>query len=176
MNSRFLLPIALATALCACATAPTGLQGQYASVNPEQAAASEQVGDSVRWGGRIVSVNTEKLYTCFEVVGAPLDSSGRPRRVDQSTGRFLACRSGFYEPQVFERGRELTVTGKIEGFETRKVGNYDYRYARVAADVVHLWPERQPIDDDFLYRPMFGPSWGWGLGWGDPYPWGWRRW
>jgi outer membrane lipoprotein len=170
MNSRHLLPFALATALCACAT--TSPSQQYARLDPEQASANERVGDVVRWGGRIVEVRTEKLYTCFEIVGAPLDAAGRPRRVDRSTGRFIACRNGFYEPQVFERGRELTVTGRIESFETRKVGDYDYRYPRVAADDVHLWNRRQPMDDPWLYdRPFFGFGFGY-RGWYDP----WYRW
>ncbi|MEO8160050.1 MAG: Slp family lipoprotein [Arenimonas sp.] len=147
--------------LAACATSPRPLQGQFANVQPEQAAARGEPGDVVRWGGRIVNVSTEKLNSCFEIVGAPLDSGGRPRKVDNSTGRFIACRSGFYEPQVFAPGRELTVSGRIDGFETRKVGEYDYHYPRVAAEVVYLWPERQ--DRDLRVRPVF--SFGWYGGW-----------
>ena len=97
MSRPFLPVLALAIALSACATVPAPLVGQFSTVQPEQAAASQTPGESVRWGGRIVDIHTEKLYTCFEVVGAPLDSSGRPRQVDESTGRFLACRSGFDE-------------------------------------------------------------------------------
>ena len=137
-----LLSLALTLALGACATTPSQLQGQYSSIDPQQAAAQQAPAETVRWGGRIVEVHTEKLFTCFEIVGAPLDSSGRPREVDDSNGRFLACRDGFYEPEVFKQGRELTISGKIDGYETRKIGEYDYRYPRLAADVVFLWPER----------------------------------
>lgn len=158
----------LTATLAGCATSPAPLQGQYAPLQPEQAVASGNTGDPVRWGGRIVSVRTEKLHSCFEIVGAPLDGSGRPRKVDQSTGRFIACRTGFYEPQVFAAGRELTISGRIDGFETRKIGDYDYRYPRVAADVVYLWPRRS--ERDLHYRPYFG----FGPGWYDP--WYGRRW
>jgi len=158
--------LALATVLCACATTPAPLQGQFSPLQPEQAVAQEVPGEAVRWGGRIVDVHTEKLYTCFEIVGAPLDSSSRPRRVDESSGRFLACRTGFYEPEVFAVGRELTISGHIDGYETRKIGDYDYRYPRVAADVVYLWPER--IEND--YHDHYYP---WGWGWGGTGPWGW---
>ena len=113
MNAKSILILALASALSACASAPAQLQGPYAPVDPEQAVARESVGDHVRWGGRIVEVRTEKLRSCFEVVGAPLDASGRPRRVDRSTGRFIDCRSGFYEPKVFDAGRELTISGLV---------------------------------------------------------------
>ena len=167
---RHLLPtLALAAILAGCVTTPAPLQGQFSTVQPEQSAANGTPGEAVRWGGRIVDIHTEKLYTCFEVVGAPLDSSGRPRRVDESTGRFLACRSGFYEPQVFAAGRELTISGHIDGYETRKIGEYDYRYPRVAADVVYLWPERVEYDRYHHYDPW---GWGWGPGWG----WGWGGW
>src|SRR6187401_1678459 len=97
---RPLFPVlALATVLSACATTPTPLQGQFSALQPEQAAAAQVPGEAVRWGGRIVDVHTEKLFTCFEIVGAPLDSNTRPRQVDESSGRFLACRTGFYEPE-----------------------------------------------------------------------------
>ena len=164
------LPLASALLLGACATTPAPLQGQFSTLDPEHAAAQQVPGETVRWGGRIVDVHTEKLFTCFEIVGAPLDSSGRPREVDDSTGRFLACRDGFYEPEVFANGREITVSGKIDGYETRKIGDYDYRYPRVAADVVYLWPERHEYDDHFHDYP-----WGWGMGMGWGYsPWGWH--
>ena len=153
----FLVPLALA--LAACATAPQPLQGQYAAMEPAQAVAQENIGATVRWGGRIVEVRTEKLRSCFEIVGAPLDASGRPRRVDRSSGRFLACRSGFYEPQVFAPGRELTISGRIDGYETRPVGDYDYRYPRVAADVVYLWPERHEREYERVPYFGFGPVW-----------------
>ena len=166
MRTTLLIPLALA--LGACATVPSQLQGTYSTIQPEQAAAQQAPGESVRWGGKIVDVHTEKLYTCFEVVGAPLDSSGRPKKVDDSNGRFLACRDGFYEPEVFANGRELTISGKIDGYETRKIGDYDYRYPRVAADVIYLWPERLNYDDH--YHGYWGPGWGWGWYGG---PWGW---
>jgi len=156
---RIATTLACAALLAACATAPKPLQGQFAAVQPEEAVARGGEGDMVRWGGRIVDVRTEKLNSCFEIVGAPLDASGRPRKLDSSTGRFIACRTGFYEPQVFAPGRELTISGRIEGFETRKVGDYDYRYPRVAADVVYLWPERREMDLD--YRPAFNFRFGW---------------
>jgi outer membrane lipoprotein len=139
-------------------------------VQPEQSAAKETPGEAVRWGGRIVDIHTDKLFTCFEIVGAPLDSSGRPREVDDSNGRFLACRDGFYEPEVFKSGRELTISGKIDGYETRKVGDFDYRYPRVAAEVVYLWPERHDYSDHDHYHGYWGPGWGWGWGWyGGPW-------
>lgn len=160
--------VALALSLAACVSAPKPLQGQFSALTPEQAAKRQASGELVRWGGHIVAVEPRSDSSCFEVVAAPLTGTGRPQQVDQSLGRFIACRSGFYEPEVFQAGRELTISGRIEGFETRKVGQYDYSYPRVAADVVYLWPERRDVDM-IIERPFFGGYYGRGWGWG-------RRW
>ena len=161
---RVLTAFALAATLAACVSTPKPLQGQFSPVLPDDAAKRQTAGEVVRWGGRIVGVEPGSQSSCFEIVGAPLDSSGRPREVDHSEGRFIACRGGFYEPEVFQAGREITIAGRVEGFETRKVGEYDYQYPRVAADVVYLWPERR--DDVIVYPHMYGGYGGWyGRGW-----------
>ncbi|HSX62043.1 MAG TPA: Slp family lipoprotein [Tahibacter sp.] len=148
-------------ALAGCATAPKPLQGEFAAAAPDAVAD----GQKVRWGGEIIRVDNAADRSCFEVLARPLDGSARPLRRDRSDGRFLACRSGFYDPAVFEPGREITVTGTIAGSELRKVGDYDYRYTRVAADVIYLWNEREALAypspwfyDPFWYRPWWGPS------------------
>lgn len=149
-----IIALALATALAGCASAPKPLQGQFSTLLPDEVAQREAAGERVRWGGRIVNVEPQSQRSCFEIVAAPLTSTGRPREVDQSEGRFIACRNGFYDPEVFKAGREITISGQVEGFETRKVGEYDYRYPLVAADVVYLWPERRDRDL-IIERPFF---------------------
>ena len=159
---KLVTALVLALTLAACASAPKPLQGQFSSLLPDEAAKREANGELVRWGGSIVSVQPQSQRSCFEIVAAPLNASGRPQKVDRSEGRFIACRSGFYEPEVFKAGREITISGRIEGFETRKVGEFDYRYPRVAADVVYLWPERRDVDviieRPFLYG-WYGRRW-----------------
>lgn len=149
------LAIALALSLSACVSAPKALQGQFSTLTPEQAVQREASGELVRWGGHIVAVQPGSQNSCFEIVTAPLTDGSRPRVVDKSLGRFIACRAGFYDPEVFKSGRDITITGRIEGFESRKVGDYDYRYPKVAADVVYLWPERRDVDV-IVERPAFG--------------------
>lgn len=141
-----LAPLAAALLLAGCVSAPKALQGTYAPMSPAEVARSGATGDLVRWGGRIVRVDPLAAQSCFEIVGIRLAADGRPMDRDQSDGRFIACRAGFYDPEVFLPGREITITGRVTGFENRKVGDYDYRYPSVQAEVIYLWPERKDVD------------------------------
>ena len=155
-----LLPLALATAalLAGCATQPTPLQGEYRDISPRDAVDHDSTGALVRWGGRIVQVEPRQDSTCFEVVSARLDASGRPLRGDGNTGgRFIACRAGFYDPAVFEVNREVTFTGRLAGHENRSIGGYSYRFPLVDADIVYLWPKRER---SLITRPAPWPWWG----------------
>lgn len=119
------------------------------------------VGRRVRWGGTVAGVDNRADGTCLELVGRDLLSSGRPRQRDRSEGRFLACTDRFLDPLIYSQGRAVTVGGEISGVETRRVGDYPYRYPVVRADAVHLWepePEssRALDDDPFWYTPWPG--------------------
>ncbi len=129
-----------------CASVPRPLQGDFAALGPVAAIEHDATGQSIRWGGTIATVESLSGQTCFQLVGRPLNGEARPLASDRAEGRFIACRQGFYEPQVFAQGRSLTVTGHVLGYETRKIGDYDYRQPKVAADVIYLWPERREVD------------------------------
>lgn len=154
-------PLVLAAALAtlsACATAPAPLRGDFASQSPQVQASP------VRWGGMILSVEPGREQTCFELLSRPLDASARPRLVDESDGRFVACRAGFYDPAAFAAGRHLTVTGRLDGEVQRQVGEHSLRLPRVAADVIYLWPERVEIhvrSHPGFWGPYYGPRYWW---------------
>lgn len=153
---------AIAAALAGCATLPEPLRGSFAAVTPEQAGRGGAEGERVRWGGTIIGVDPRAEATCFEVLGRPLGDNARPRDTDVGTGRFLACRGGFYDPAIFDEGREMTVVGRVSGSEVRPVGEYAYPYPRVDADVVFLWPERDERDLYYVGAPWFHHPHFWG--------------
>lgn len=135
--------LALAAILAGCATQPSPLQGEYLPVTPQQASAGDHTGAMVRWGGQVIEVEPRADRTCFTMLSSHLDGQGRPYGAqDGSSGRFLACRAGFYDPAVFTEEREVTFTGRITGHEDARIGEYAYRMPRIDADVVYLWPER----------------------------------
>jgi len=169
---RLTLLATTAALLGACATAPQPLQGSFPTVTPAQAVGEPQAGATVRWGGRIVETQPKQDQTCFQMVAMPLNASGRPNSsaADASQGRFMACRAGFYDPAVFTPGRDVTFVGRIQGTESVRIGEYDYRLPLLQADVVYLWPEVREVE---VVAPPY-PYWGWG-----PYPygrWGRRAW
>lgn len=167
MKSRAFLVAGAAMLMAACATLPQPLQGEVVAITPAQARESGREGLPVRWGGRIVDTRPLSDRTCFEMIGSALDADGRPRDMtDDGSGRFVACKSGFYDPAIFLKDRELTFIGRIDGFESRRIGEYDYRQPRIAADVVYLWPKARPVDVRYpAPRPWPWWGWDWGPGW-----------
>lgn len=161
MNFRPFAAACLASVLlAACSTVPQPLQGEFNQITPREAVELDSTGALVRWGGRIVQVEPKENRTCFEMISTRLNANGRPYwATDDTGGRFIACRAGFYDPAVFEKNREVSFTGRIDGYENRRIGGYDYRFPRVAADVVYLWPIRERVN--VVTRPMPWPWWGW---------------
>lgn len=152
---RHALIFTAALALGACASIPEDLAGDYPGPAPD-AASPEDVGSDVRWGGRLLGITPEADRSCFEILSRPLTDYARPVREDTQWGRrFLACRSGFVDPAAYPVDSDITVVGTISGFETRPVGEYDYRYPVVRLRAAHVWPKRSELDPD----PLPPPRW-----------------
>src|SRR6185312_17051005 len=113
MRKTILTTTAIAAlALGGCASVPPQLAGQnFSAIAPQQAARENTSGEHVRWGGSIVAVNPESDKTCFEILSRELYTDARPRPRSQSSGRFIACSKGFYDPELYKKDREITVTG-----------------------------------------------------------------
>ncbi len=159
MKSRLFFLIVFMTMLGACATGPAPLRGQFSTITPTDATKMAANKELVRWGGRIIEVKPQSDRTCFEIVGAPLTSSGRPVDRDISIGRFIACRAGFYDPAIFTKDREMSIVGELTGHQDGKIGQASYRYPIVDAGVVYLWPKRDEVEVvPIIYRD---PHWSW---------------
>ena len=160
MNVRFLVAGTTLALLAGCATQPKPLQGSFQALTAHQAVVGDHTGAMVRWGGRIIRTEPRPDRTCFEVISTKLDADGRPVWASDDTwGRFIACRTGFYDPALFQPNREVTFTGPIEAYEDRKIDGYIYKFPRIAANVVYLWPKRERVN--VVTRPS-------------PWPWAWN--
>lgn len=143
--------------LTSCTTVPEQLKGEYTPLIPKDTSETN-LQTPVRWGGVVLETRPESNHTCFEILSKNLETSMRPKKSDQANGRFIACKPGFYDPEVFEKGREVTVTGKIIHIDVRKVGEYDYHFPVVDIEFLSLWPKRRdPSNYDFYgpYRPYY---------------------
>ena len=162
-----------ALSLSACATL-TPVSGKFPPITPRQSQTGAEDGKVVRWGGTIIHAQPEATKTCFKVLAFRLHSDGRPktRQGVSDQGRFLACAPGFYDPELYSPGREITFIGTISGVRTEKVGGFDYPYPKLQASQVYLWPLRLPAR---VSRTVYIDS-GFGWGWGGPYFWGGPGW
>ncbi|RMF82126.1 MAG: hypothetical protein D6739_08590 [Nitrospirae bacterium] len=162
----------------ACATVPKPLAGgPFAQVGRAKALTEAARGLRVRWGGTIVKTTPRQGETCIEIVSHPLDRAGRPERTDATAGRFVACLPGFLDPAVYTMGREVTVVGRIEAPVEGKIGDHPYRFPKVAAETVYLWPREEPYygpwwPDPFWYPYYFPypPYWPYGPYYGPWWP------
>lgn len=143
-------------ALGGCASVPDPLRGDFSGVTQQQAVERNLSDQRVRWGGAIIETRPGEDETCFQIIGRELNDSARPVSDDNTRGRFIACAPGFYDPVVFEEGRELTVMGTLDTPVTREIGDYNYRFPRVSAEQVYLWPEQGYYTSrPYHYNPLY---------------------
>lgn len=131
--------------LAGCVSTPQPLRGEWSALQPH-AAVDTDLGARVRWGGRVVEVRPGAEATCFDLIAQPLAANAAPAGGDISLGRFRACRAGFYDPALFAPNREMTLTGRLAGFDTARIGERELRLPRLDAEVVFLWPQRREVD------------------------------
>jgi len=159
------LVIGILLILAGCATTPAPLQGNFASITQQQAQQENHQGQRVRWGGEVIKTTPGKTETCFEILGHRLGDTGRPQTGDDNQGRFIGCAKGFYEPDVYAKGREVTVVGTLGTPVTQKIGEFDYRYPRVLIEQLYLWPKppkTYPVPPGYyspFYDPFYDPFW-----------------
>lgn len=163
-----------------------------APVNVPVAVTADNAQTQVRWGGELINTRpTREGSTCFEILSRPLDSGARPRDISLrgssdmdasmgTTGRFVACITGFYDPELYKAGRDVTVVGTQTGTIGQTVGGMVIQEPLVNATNIHLWRPRPPAYynpypygpygfGDPLWGGAYGPGWGYGGGWGGGY-------
>lgn len=153
---RLITCLAAVALLSGCVSIPRPLEGDFQAFQPDQST-QRSIGARVRWGGIVIQTEPGQERTCIEVLAKELARDYRPRTGDRNFGRFMACKTGFQDPALFAEGREVTVTGRLEGFRDGAIGEYVYQYPVVDTDVIHLWPER--TDQVYYYRH---DPWYWG--------------
>ena len=127
-----------------------------------RAAPGKYQGQTVRFGGRIIGVENYQNESWISVVGLPLQSNGKPRLSDRSPGRFIAQVKGFIDPAVYSKNRRITVVGRFDKIQSKKIGDYRYHYPLLIAHEVYLWPRKPkvryaPVYPVWPYSPWYAP-------------------
>ncbi|MFA5515412.1 MAG: Slp/YeaY family lipoprotein [Desulfuromonadales bacterium] len=156
----FLAPFLLL--LAGCATVPLPEEAlsrvdptvEFAQVkaNPERYA-----GTTLLVGGQIVANAAGREGTVLEILRYELNSSGQPVRVDEAGGRFLVRSERFLDPEIYEKGDYITLTGTVLGQEEKPLQGIEYTYPVFRLDAAHLWRESPASYYPGYYNP-YGPG------------------
>lgn len=120
-------------------------------------------GKIVIWGGKIIETLNREGSTLIRILQIPLDFEGMPGDEETSQGRFLAQKTGYVDPEIYRRGRLVTVAGEVIGWQVEPLGAMEYRYPLVEVREIHLW-RTHPYDCG-PFGPPCGPwyDYYWGL-------------
>jgi outer membrane lipoprotein len=122
------------------------------------------LGNTVILGGYILETNNLTDQTSIKVLQAPLGVTEEPKSKDYSEGRFIISEKGFLDPEVYSKGRKITVAGTVVGSGVEKIDDFSQPYLKIQSREIYLWPEDQAYYPDPYYESWFYP-----------YPYYWHR-
>jgi outer membrane lipoprotein len=175
MLARALLStLLLLLTLAGCASTQEAQDRQALTFLQVKSAPYSFQGQSVVFGGRVLTARRQKDGTRIEILQLPLDRSTRPGYdLTQSQGRFIAIYREFLDPATLPPGTRITVTGEVSGSITLPLDETDYTYPVINITRVHVWTTSEDVASRI--RPYMGPGPYWGPYW-SPYWYAWPYW
>jgi len=130
------------------------------------------IGSIVIWGRKIIETHNVTGGSEIIVLETPLDYQEMPESEKYSEGRFIVKSSAFLDPEIYKKGKKITVAGEIIGKETEPLGKTKYTYPVILIKQIHLWRRIRL----YRYSPpyyWYGPSYrDYDWDWYGPYgPW-----
>lgn len=125
-----------------------------------QADATKYINTVVIWGGLVVKVVNDSSGSRLSVMETPLDADGYPLNPAYSRGRFIAYTQMFLDPEIYHKGRRVTLAGEITGVTKKKLGEGTYAYPEVKVNELRYW--QSPANYYYPYYPYYypyGPGW-----------------
>jgi|WetSurMetagenome_2_1015567.scaffolds.fasta_scaffold118560_2 outer membrane lipoprotein len=147
MKTRYMSTILItglaALILMGCAT---GISSQarsqvtyFGPFNSVQQQPDTHKGEIVMWGGRIIETLNKDGSTELLVLQLDLTDQNFPIDNDKSQGRFMIRSSQFMDPAIYPEGTLVTVVGRIDGSETRPIGEMPYAYPAINVIEIKKW-------------------------------------
>jgi outer membrane lipoprotein len=181
LQARTLLStLALLVTLTGCASTQEAGDGSDAQTQAltflqVKAAPDSFKGQSVVFGGKVLTARRQKDGTRIEILQLPLARSTRPGYdLTQSQGRFIAIYREFLDPAIVPHGTRITVTGEVSGSIMLPLDETDYTYPVIDITRVQVWAGSEDVAPPIRPYPYMGMGPGpyWGPYW-SPY---WRPW
>lgn len=111
--------------------------------------ADRYAGKTVILGGHILETANLSGETIIKILQTPLEFRDRPKGKDHSEGRFVVSHKGFLDPEVYSKGRKITVAGTVAGKTVEKIGDYPSTFLKIVSREVYLWVE---VRHDYPYQ------------------------
>ena len=110
--------------------------GPFAAV---QQAPQKYIGETVLWGGRVIETRVKDNATEIVVLQMALNRWDQPQDDDQSQGRFVVHSAQFLDPAIYPPGILITVAGRLQGSENRRIGEMPYTYPVIDPIEIKKW-------------------------------------
>ena len=168
--------VALLVTLTGCASTQEAGDGSDAQTQAltflqVKAAPDSFQGQSVVFGGKVLTARRLKDGTRIEILQLPLDRSTRPGYdLTQSQGRFIAIYREFLDPATVPHGTKITVTGEVTGSVTLPLDETDYTYPVIDIKQLPVWARSEDVAPRI--HPYMGPGPYWAPYW-NPF---WQPW
>lgn len=112
----------------------------------------------VIWGGIVLSDINDSSGSNLVIMETSLDDAGYPMEANLPRGRFIARTRLFLDPEIYRKGRRVTLAGQVTGLSTRKMGDGTYAYPILDIKELRYWRYYQEYYDE-PYYPYYGPWW-----------------
>lgn len=125
--------------LASCAQPPKPLRGDFTATTPKGYVKSPVADLPIRWTGFVVAVENKSDHSCLTVLGKLADPYGKPsRRYRMDTGRFIACKPQFLDPEAMMK-KPVTVVGQVKKVISKSIDQHPYPHPLVDAQVIYIW-------------------------------------
>lgn len=111
-------------------------------------------GQMIVLSGVIVETENIKEGTQLQILQCPAGFRGKPKNVDETSGRFLALDSRYLDVSVFSKGRSVTIAGEIVGKKVLPLGQIEYHYPLISVKEIYLWPVEKTHPSRYYYYPQ----------------------
>ena len=152
-----------------CSSHPETVEGSPAnhiSFLQVKAAPDSYRGQSVLFGGEVLSARRLREGTRIEILQLPLDRLGEPGMDrTKSQGRFIAMHREFLDPATIPPGTRVTVIGELTGSMTLPLDETEYNFPVIEARHIEVLPPPEtslptrPYMGSYYYGPYGSPYW-----------------